>query len=228
MARNQCVAEGLGTFALVFAGCGAIVVNDMFGGPLGHTGICIVFGLVVMAMIYAVGNISGAHINPAVTIAFLVAGRLDRKLALPYIGCQLIGATLAAAVLALLFPQHETLGSTLPAVAYWRAFLMEVILSFLLMFVILNVSTGHMEKGIMAGVAVGGTVAFEALLGGPVTGASMNPARSFGPALVSGHLETLWIYLCAPVLGMLLARPTCRWIQGSECCAVEASETEPA
>ncbi len=221
MIRNKCFAEGVGTFALVFAGCGAIVVNDTFGNALGHVGVSLVFGLVVMAMIYSVGNISGAHINPAVTLGFLFAGRLERRIVLPYIASQLLGATAAAAVLRLQFPEHGTLGATMPSGQLLSAFVMEALLSFLLMFVIMNVSTGHMEKGIMAGVAVGGTIAFEALIGGPVTGASMNPARSLGPALVSGHLSSLWIYLVAPVVGTFLAYPTCRWVQGSECCVAE-------
>lgn len=225
MQGNRYIAEGIGTFALVFAGCGAIIVNDTFGGLLGHVGVCLVFGLVVMAMIYAVGNISGAHINPAVTLGFMFAGRLERRAVLPYISSQLLGAVAAALLLRFLFPEHHTLGATLPGVDLLRTFVMEVLLSFLLMFVILNVSTGHMEKGIMAGVAVGGTVALEALLGGPVTGASMNPARSLGPALVAFNLQSLWIYLLAPVVGMFLAHPTCRWIQGGECCGV-SSESE--
>jgi aquaporin Z len=218
MNSNRYMAEAIGTFALVFAGCGSIVVNDTFAGALGHVGICLVFGLVVMAMIYAIGNISGAHLNPAVTLGFLFAGRLEGRVVLPYVGSQLLGAVAAATVLRLLFPEHETLGATLPAVSMLRAFVVEMILSFLLMFVILNASTGHMEKGIMAGVAVGGTVALVALLGGPVTGASMNPARSLGPALVSGHLDALWVYLVAPVAGTFLAYPTCRLVQGQECC----------
>ena len=221
MPRNQYFAEVIGTFALVFAGCGAIIVNDLFPGTLGHLGVSVSFGLVVMAMIYAVGNISGAHLNPAVTLSFMAAGRLDKQLVLPYIGSQLIGALAAAAVLRVLFPEHNTLGATLPSGSILQAFVMEVILSFLLMFVILNVSTGHMEKGIMAGVAVGGTVGLEALIGGPVTGASMNPARSIGPALVAGQLQHLWLYIAAPVTGMLLAYPSCRWTQGDECCTTE-------
>ena len=221
MKRNRYLAELIGTFALVFSGCGAISVNDTFAGVLGHQGVSLVFGLVVMAMIYAIGNISGAHLNPAVTLGFLFAGRLERRVVFPYIGSQCLGAVIAAGVLRVLFPGHETLGATLPAVDLLRAFMMEVILSFLLMFVILNVSTGHKEKGIMAGVAVGGTVGFEALLGGPMTGASMNPARSLGPAIVSGHLDSLWIYLAAPILGMFLAYPTCRWIQGGDCCSTD-------
>jgi aquaporin Z len=214
----------MGTFALVFAGCGAIVVNDAFAQTLGHVGVCMVFGLIVMAMIYSIGNVSGAHINPAVTIGFLAAGRLKAKLAPAYLGSQLLGALVAAVVLRWLFPDHETLGATLPAGDVLRAFALEVLLSFLLMFVILNVSTGHMEKGIMAGVAIGGMVVLEALVGGPVSGASMNPARSLGPAAVAGHFEHLWIYLTAPILGTILAGPTCRWVQGKQCCPEETKK----
>ena len=223
--KNIYIAEAIGTFALVFAGCGAIVVNDLFGAPLGHTGISVVFGLIVMAMIYSIGNISGAHINPAVTLGFFFAGRIQKEEILPYISSQLIGAILAAGLLKMLFSTHETLGATLPSGGVINAYVFEIVLSFFLMFVILNVSTGHMEKGIMAGVAIGGTVALEALMGGPVSGASMNPARSLGPALVSGNLSTLWIYLTAPIIGTWLARPTCRMIQGNECCHVKEEET---
>lgn len=222
MTRHKLFAEGVGTFALVFAGCGAIVVNDLYGGTLGHVGVSIVFGLVVMAMIYALGNISGAHINPAVTIGFVFAGRLEKKVALPYIGSQLAGAILAALLLSFLFPAHETLGATTPSVSILHALIFEVVLSFFLMLVILNVSAGYMEKGMIAGIAVGGTVAFEALLGGPVTGASMNPARSLGPALASGHFENQWLYVVAPVVGMILAYPFCRLIQGDKCCSGNA------
>lgn len=227
MARNKLIAEGVGTFALVFAGCGAIVVNDLYGGVLGHVGVSIVFGLVVMAMIYALGNISGAHINPAVTIGFVVAGRLEKSAVLPYIGSQLTGAILAAFLLSFLFPAHETLGATIPTVGVLPALIFEVVLSFFLMLVILNVSAGYMEKGMIAGVAVGGTVAFEALLGGPVTGASMNPARSLGPALASGQLADLWLYVVAPVGGMMLAYPTCRLIQGDKCCSGDVEDSAP-
>ncbi len=221
MKRNRYIAEGIGTFSLVFAGCGAIIVNDISGGVITHVGVSLVFGLVVMTMIYAVGNISGAHLNPAVTLGFLFAKRLDHRLVSPYITSQILGAILACLVLRILFPEHDSLGATLPSVDLIRAFIIEVILSFLLMFVILNVSTKHMEKGIMAGVAVGGTIAFEALLAGPLTGASMNPTRSLAPALVSGHLKEVWIYLLAPVIGTFLAHPTCRWIQGDDCCPDE-------
>lgn len=219
--KNIYIAEAIGTFALVFAGCGAIIVNDTFGIQLGHTGISMVFGLIVMAMIYSIGNISGAHINPAVTLGFFFAGKIQKQEILPYITSQFTGALLAAGLLRLLFSSHESLGATFPSGGIINAFVLEVVLSFLLMFVILNVSTGHMEKGIMAGVAIGGTVALEALMGGPVSGASMNPARSLGPSLVSGNVSTLWIYLTAPVIGAWLAHPTCRMVQGSECCAVK-------
>ena len=227
MKNNRYIAEAIGTFALVFAGCGAIVVNESFGGTLGHLGVSTVFGLVVMAMIYSVGNISGAHLNPAVTLGFVFAGRLELRNAPGYIGSQIIGALVAAASLRFLFPESATLGATLPGVDLLRAFIVEVLLSFVLMFVILNVSTGHMEKGIMAGVAVGGTIALEALIGGPLTGASMNPARSLAPALLSGNLSSIWLYLTAPVVGTWLAHPTCRWIQGPNCCVSTQDGEEP-
>ncbi len=219
---NRYLAEAVGTFCMVFMGCGAIVVSELYAGTLGHTGVSLVFGLVVMAMIYSLGNISGAHINPAVTVAFHAAGRLPRAQVPPYVISQFAGAIAAGLLLRLLFPEHlaqgGALGATLPSGAIAQAFVMEVLLSFVLMFVILNVSTGHKEKGIMAGVAVGGTVAMAAMMGGPVSGASMNPARSLGPALWSGELQHLWIYLVAPVVGTLLASPTCRWVQGPDCC----------
>ena len=218
MNRNKYIAEILGTFAMVFAGCGAIVIDGLYGGQIGHAGISLTFGLVVMAVIYSVGNISGAHINPAVTLGFWFSGRMEKSLVTGYLVSQFAGAILAATTLWMLFPAHETLGATLPASEIWRVFLLEVLLSFFLMFVILNVSTGHKETGIMAGVAIGGTVALEAMFAGPVSGASMNPARSLGPALLSGNLGSVWIYLTAPVLGMLLAVPSCRWVQGPDCC----------
>ncbi|MDP6528955.1 MAG: aquaporin [Gemmatimonadota bacterium] len=215
MNGNRFIAEGVGTFALVFAGCGAAIVNDLFPGTLGHLGVCVVFGLVVMAMIYSIGNISGAHINPAVTLGFLFARRLEGKAVLPYIGSQLAGAIAAALLLRVLFPEHETLGATLPSVTVPQALVVEAALSFFLVFVILNVSTGHMEKGIMAGVAIGGTVTWEALLGGPLTGASMNPARSLGPAIVSGQWDALWLYIAAPIAGAAAATWVFRYVQGS-------------
>jgi len=221
MEGKRFLAEGIGTFILVFVGCMAIIVNESYAGALGHVGVSMVFGLVVMALIYAVGNISGAHFNPAVTFGFLFAGRMARKAAPAYIACQFIGAIAAGALLRLFFPESATLGATLPNVDIGRAFCFEVAFSFLLMFVILNVSTGHMEKGIMAGVAVGGTIAVAAMVGGPLTGASMNPARSLAPALFSANYSSLWIYMIAPVLGACLARPACRLTQEFGCCIPE-------
>ncbi len=218
-------AEGIGTFSLTFAGCTAIVVNDLYGGLLGHVGISMVFGLVVMAMIYSIGNISGAHINPAVTLGFFFTGQLRAAKLAPYITAQLIGALAAGHLMLAIFPAHDALGSTVPADSVSRAFAMEGAFTFLLMFVILNVSTGHMEKGIMAGVAVGGTVALAALTGGPVSGASMNPARSIGPAAASGTWNALWLYVVAPVMGALAAGPVYRFIQSPGASGAEGRDS---
>lgn len=220
-------AEFIGTFALVFAGTGAITINDVSGGVVTHVGIALTFGLVVMAMIYAVGDVSGAHLNPAVTLAFWVSGRFKAAAVAPYIGTQIVGAIAASALLRILFPGHATLGATLPAGPAMQSFVLEVVLTFVLMFVILNVSTGAKEKGIMAGAAVGGVIALEALFAGPICGASMNPARSLAPALVSLKLESLWIYLLAPPLGAVLAVFSCRCTQDQNCCPMRASSVEP-
>ncbi len=218
---NTLTAEALGTFFLVLIGCGSIVVNNAADGVIGHAGISAVFGMVVMAMIYSVGNISGAHLNPAVTIGFLFAKRIGIKQAVFYIIFQIIGAVAASLLLKFLFPQSQGLGETIPAINVIRALTIEVVLTFLLMFVILNVSTGHMEKGIMAGVAIGATVCIAAIVGGPLTGASMNPARSLGPGLISGNLAHIWIYIAGPIIGAVLASPLCRILQGPECCYVD-------
>lgn len=213
-------AEAIGTFALVFAGTGAIVVNHASGGAITHVGIAVTFGLIVMAMIYAVGDVSGAHLNPAVTIAFWFAGRFEGRFVGPYLLSQIGGALIASALLWTMFPDSTTLGATLPAGDWWQSFVFEIVLTFLLMYVILNVSTGAKEKGIMAGIAIGGVVALEAMFAGPICGASMNPARSLAPAMVSGELNHLWIYLTAPVIGALLAVPGCRCTQPAGCCSV--------
>ena len=194
-------AEFIGTFALVFAGTGAIVVNEVSHGAIGHAGIALTFGLVVLAMIYTVGEISGAHINPAVTIGFWLAKRLPPREVPPYLVSQAAGALAASGVIRLLFPENRLLGATQPAGTASQSFIFEFLLTALLMFVILNVSTGAREKGITAGIAVGSVIAFEAMFAGPISGASMNPARSLAPAIVSGQLAQLWIYLIAPVLG---------------------------
>jgi len=212
------ISELIGTFALVFCGPGAVIMNDVSGGTVTHVGIAITFGLIVMAMIYSIGEISGAHINPAVTIAFWASGRFDKKDILPYITAQMIGALLASAVLYLLFPLHETQGATLPLGSAMQSFILEVILTFILMFVIIKVSTGSKESGTMAGIAIGGVVGLEAMFAGPITGASMNPARSIAPAIFSGNFEHLWLYIAAPIIGALLAIVACRAIKGKECC----------
>lgn len=196
-----CAAEAFGTFAMVFAGTGAIVVNQVHPGSIGHVGIALTFGLVVAAMIYGLGERSGAHMNPAVTLAFAVAGRFSWKLVPGYVVAQLIGACAASAALVLLFPGLASYGGTLPSDTARQAWIFEFLLSLMLMVVILGVSSGAKEKGILAGVAVGATIALEALFAGPVCGASMNPARSFAPALAAGHFEHLWIYLTSPVCG---------------------------
>ena len=193
-------AELMGTYIMVFAGTGAIIVNDVYGS-VSHLGIGLTFGLVVMAVIYSIGSISGAHINPAVSIAFWVSKRFSGKEVLPYIISQFLGAILASLTLSFMFPQDELLGATLPAGSWEQSFVMEFILTFILMFVILLMSEGSKEVGVMTGFAVGMVVAFEAIFAGPVSGASMNPARSLAPALVSGHLTHLWLYILATTLG---------------------------
>jgi aquaporin Z len=210
------VAEALGTFALVFAGAGAIVVNDVSRGTVTHVGVALTFGLIVMAMIYTLGDVSGCHINPAATIAFWLARRFPTRDVAPYIACQLIGALLASVVLRLMFG-HPTLGATIPQGSAMQSFVLEIMLTALLMFVALSVSTGAQEKGIMAGAAIGAVVALEALFAGPICGASMNPARSLGPALVSGNVGQLWIYLLAPLIGSALAVASCRCTRAN-CC----------
>jgi aquaporin NIP len=197
------LAEYTGTFALVFCGTGAIVINDETAAVT-HVGIAITFGLIVLAMIYALGDISGAHMNPAVSIAFASAGRLPLREVLPYIAAQLAGAFTASLSLRFLFPKNTGLGGTIPAGSDMQSFVLEIILSFLLMFVIMHVSSGAKEKGITAGIAVASVVGLEAMFAGPISGASMNPARSLSPAVVSGNMQHVWVYMIAPVLGALL------------------------
>jgi MIP family channel proteins len=216
---KKLAAELVGTYALVFAGTGAIVINDTSGGTVTHVGVALTFGLIVLAMIYAVGDVSGAHLNPAVTAGFVAARRFEVRQALPYIASQMAGATLASLSLRAMFPSHATLGATLPAGSEGQSFFLEAVLTAVLMFVILSVSTGPKEKGIMAGIAVGAVIALEALFGGPVSGASMNPARSLAPALVSLRLESLWVYLTAPVLGALIGVVACRTVHEEGCCS---------
>ncbi len=220
-------AEALGTYCLVFVGTAAIVVNDLGEGVITHAGVALTFGLIVLAMIYAIGDVSGAHINPAVTLAFAVARRFPLRLVGPYIAVQCLGAVLASLTVLVLFPDHETLGQTLPSGSIMQTFVLEFVLTFMLMFVILSVSTGAKEKGITAGIAIGAVVGLEALFGGPISGASMNPARSLGPALAGLHFTHLWIYIAAPILGALAAVPTCRCIRDENCCGESENCSDP-
>jgi aquaporin NIP len=220
---KKLTGEFLGTFALVFAGTGAIVINDISGGAVSHVGIALTFGLVVLAMIYTFGDISGAHINPAVTVAFFAARRLPARTALFYVISQCAGAFAASFALRFLFPKHPTLGATIPAGPAMQSFVLEMILTALLMLVILSVSTGAREKGITAGIAVGAVIGLEAMFAGPVCGASMNPARSLAPALVSGNTAAVWIYLLAPVLGALVAVPACICVREQGCCTTKSN-----
>jgi MIP family channel proteins len=201
------LAETIGTFALVFFGTGAIVINDLTDGVITHLGIALTFGLIVMSMIYAVGDISGAHMNPAVTVGFWVAKRFPLKRIPGYILAQLTGASLASAALWILFPGHANYGATIPSGSWHQALLLEFILSLMLMFVILSVAVGAKETGILAGIAIGGYIALAALVMGPICGASMNPARSFGPALYAEMWSPFWIYVAGPIAGAALSVP---------------------
>lgn len=212
------ISEFVGTFALIFCGTGAMTINEVTNGSVSHVGIAITWGLIVMAMIYAFGEISGAHFNPAVSISFAYAKKFPWKEVPKYILAQLLGAILASLVLLFLFPDSEFYGATIPTVDAMRAFVLELLLTFFLMVTIINVSTGSKEVGVMAGIAIGGVVLLEAMFAGPITNASMNPARSIAPALVSGNLEHLWLYILAPIIGALLAVVTCKLVKDENCC----------
>ncbi len=221
---SKCLAEFIGTWALVFCGTGAIVVSESTLSGISHLGVSITFGLIIMVMIFAFGEISGAHFNPAVTLAFFFAKRLCFKAVIPYILAQISGAMWGSSLLKMIFPTHPTLGATMPAAisslgnllennlcgAWGTSFLLEVILSFFLMSVILNVSTGSKEIGAWAGVSIGGMVLVAALFAGPISGASMNPARSIAPALLSGNTDFLSLYIFAPIIGTCLGVLGCR------------------
>ena len=196
-------AEFVGTFALVFAGAGAIMV-DAKTHALGHVGVAISFGLVIMAMIYAVGHISGAHFNPAVSFAFAISRHFPWPRLAGYWTAQLLGALAAAAILRGSLGNLAHTGATLPSGSQAQSFLWEFVLTFFLMFVIMAVATDTRAVGEAAAIAIGGTVGLDAMFGGPISGASMNPARSFGPALVSGELHALWLYIVAPLAGATL------------------------
>ena len=207
------LAEAIGTFALVFAGAGAIMV-DAKTHALGHVGVAIVFGLVIMAMIYAVGHVSGAHFNPAVSFAFALTRHFPWPRVVAYWAAQLVGALAAAALLRGSLGNRADVGATLPAGSTAQALLWEVVLTFFLMFVIMSVATDARAVGEAAAIAIGGTVGLDAMFGGPVTGASMNPARSLGPALVSGQLHAFWVYLVAPIAGAALGGLAYQLVRG--------------
>ena len=207
------VAELIGTFALIFCGTGAVIINEQTNGQVGHIGIAMTFGLIVTALIYAFGDKSGAHFNPAVTIAFSLANLFPAKKILPYIVSQIVGAFIASLLLKLLFPANLNLGATIPTGSHLQSFILEIVLTFILMLVILFTSQGSKETGTMAGLAIGGVVLLEAMFAGPISGASMNPVRSLSPAIVSGNIATLWIYLTAPVLGAALATLIWRYLK---------------
>ncbi len=195
-------AEALAAFALVFAGCGAAVANVQYDQALGTVGVALVFGLIIMVMVYAVGHLSGAHINPAVTIAFTLSRHFPAREAAAYVGAQAVGAVVAALLLLAVWPdQPAQLGATIPTIGAGSALVYEFVLTAFLMFVIMAVATDTRAVGAAAAIAIGGTVALDALFGGPVTGASMNPARSFGPALAAGEWSDFWVYIVGPVLG---------------------------
>jgi aquaporin NIP len=206
------LAELIGTFALVFCGTGAIIINQESSGTVTHVGIAITFGFIVMSMIYALGDISGAHLNPAVSIAFTIAGRFPVKELLPYVVSQVTGAFAASIILRFLFPGNDLLGTTLPAGNNMQSFILEYLLTFFLMLVIINVATGSKEQGMFAGLAIGSVVLLEAMFAGPVCGASMNPARSLAPAIISAHTEHLWIYLTATISGAVSAVPVWKFL----------------
>ncbi len=213
-------AEIIGTFALVFCGCGAMTINEISNGSISHVGVAITWGLIVMAMIYAFGEISGAHFNPAVTIGFAFAKKFSWKEVPKYIGAQAIGGIFACLLLWFLFPESQSLGETIPAHGFppYKAAILEFLLTFFLMVVIINVSTGSKEIGTMAAIAVGGVILLEAMFAGPMTKASMNPIRSIAPAIFTGNFQFLWLYITAPILGAITAVSSCKLVKDDQCC----------
>jgi len=219
-AARPLVAEAIGTFALVFAGAGAVMV-DAKTHALGHVGVAITFGLVIMVMIYAVGHVSGAHFNGAVTFAFALTRHFPWPRAVSYWAAQLAGALVAALLLRASLGNIANVGATLPSGSQAQSFLWELVMSAFLMFVILAVATDTRVVGEAAAIAIGGTIGLDAMFGGPISGASMNPMRSLGPALVSGNLHALWLYIVAPVLGASLGGIAYQFVRGE---AVDAAK----
>ena len=200
------LGEGIGTFGLVFAGCGAIVINKLSGGQVTHVGVGLVFGLIITVMIYALGHVSGAHFNPAVTLGFVLVRHFPLRRLFGYWIAQLAGAILAAACLRLLLGDVANLGATVPAGSggAWQSFGLEALLTFFLMFVIMAMATDTRAVGQAAALAIGATVGLEAIFAGPISGASMNPARSLGPALVGWTWTAQWVYVLAPLVGAVV------------------------
>ncbi|WGD34829.1 aquaporin [Olleya sp. YS] len=201
------LAETIGTFAMIFCGCGAMTINEITHGSITHVGIASVWGLIVMAMIYAFGATSGAHFNPAVSIGFATAKKFAWKEVPRYLIAQFLGAIIAIALLSFLFPESQFLGESTPMIDYpdYKAAILEFILTFILMIVIINISTGSKEIGVMAGIAVGGVILLEAMFAGPITKASMNPVRTIAPAIFTGHFNHVWFYILAHILGAISA-----------------------
>ncbi len=211
---KRCSAEAIGTFGIVFFGCGAMMVAERFPGSISPAGISVVFGLVVMAMIYTLGHISGAHFNPAVTLAFAVTRHFPFRSVLLYWLAQCVGSLVAVGLLFLILPMGVGYGETVPHVPVLQAFSWEVILTFTLMFVVMGVAKDSRAVGILAGLVIGAIVALTAFVGGPITGDSMNPARSLGPAIVSGRVDVLWLYILGPMVGAVLGALTYQWMRG--------------
>lgn len=213
-------AETIGTFAMVFCGTGAMTINEITNGSISHVGVAAVWGLIVMAMIYAFGDISGAHFNPAVSIGFAIAKKFSWKEVPKYALAQFVGAVLASGLLCFLFPESQFLGETTPAEGFppYKAAILEFILTFFLMVVIINVSTGSKEIGTMAAIAIGSVILLEAMFAGPMTKASMNPIRSIAPALFTGNYQYLWLYISAPILGAITAVGSCKLVKDETCC----------
>ena len=201
------IAETIGTFGMIFCGCGAMTIDEITNGSISHVGVASVWGLIIMAMIYAFGATSGAHFNPAVSIGFAVAKKFSWKEVPKYFLFQLIGAIVAIALLWFLFPNSKTLGESIPATGFpdYKAAILEFILTFILMTVIIHISTGSKEVGTMAGIAVGGVILLEAMFAGPITKASMNPVRTITPALFTGHFSHVLLYILAHILGAISA-----------------------
>jgi len=217
---KQYISETIGTFAMIFCGCGAMTINEITGESISHVGVAATWGLIVMAMIYAFGEISGAHFNPAVTIGFAYAKKFAWNKVPKYILAQAIGAIFAAFLLWFLFPESQFLGETTPAEGFppYKAAILEFLLTFFLMVVIINVSTGSKEIGTMAAIAVGGVILLEAMFAGPMTKASMNPIRSIAPALFTGNFQYLWLYITAPILGAIAGVSSCKLVKDMQCC----------